>query len=642
MLLTLLKTGGYVAASVDRAALRRITTTIEMKYNASAQLSSLMYAQAILRQHAPLMLRPLTSRISRAASWLVRSGLLVAISLMSLGSIAQSALVLSDEKTNFEAWPAVSILRDPAGKLTTEEALAAPEKFTSPKSAYATLGLREKVVWLRIPVSVAPAAGEANSQWILDIDYALLNRVDVHVVRDGKVVQHAVLGNAQPLAQRPMRSRSHAVSLNLSPGAEVTLLLRVDTIGAMLLPITLSRLSAFHGRAIDEQILQGLLVSLGLCLLFYSLLQWASLREHLYLKYSLQIAGSVFFTVHFFGIGELYLWTDNMWFERHMAGISTLIAVCGTALFVEDALGRDMSRALRLAMKVIAGVLALVAVAHAFDWADIHAVSIALVTFGLLPAVLGVPGAIARMRRRDSVGALFLLAWLVYLVARAVTLGLVTGHFDASFWTMHMSQFGAAIDMLIFMRIAILRSTAVHVAAQRATQEHAALHSLAHTDPLTGLLNRRGLNSALAAALHNCAPDKLLTVYMLDLDGFKLVNDQHGHDVGDELLEIVAKRLRASMRTGDGIARLGGDEFVVMAAGVNSDKQAAELGDKLLNALSLPYALSQQICHVGVTIGYTLAPLDGDKADALLKQADAAMYAGKQSGRNCLRRAAAT
>ena len=613
-----------------------------MKYDTSAQLSCLMYAHAILRQHAPVMNRPLTSRISSSASWVVRSVLLVAISLMSLASIAQSALVLSDEKANFEAWPAVSILRDPTGKLTTEEALAAPEKFTPPKSAYATLGLREKVVWLRIPVRVAPMADEVNSQWILDIDYALLNRIDVHVARDGKVVQHAVLGNAQPLAQRPIHSRSHAVSLNLNPGTEYTLLLRVETIGAMILPITLSRLSAFQGSAIDEQILQGLLASLGLCLLFYSLLQWASLREQLYLKYSLQIVGSVLFTVHFFGIGELYLWTDNMWFERHMAGIGTLIAVCGTALFVEDVLGQDMSRHLRWAMKALASLLAIVAIAHALDWVDIHAVSVVLVVFGLLPALLGVPGAIVRMRRRDSVGALFLLAWLVYLVARAVTLGLVTGHFDTSFWTMHMSQFGAAIDMLIFMRIAILRSTAVHVAAQRATQEHAALHSLAHTDPLTGLLNRRGLNSALAAALHNCAPEKLLAVYMLDLDGFKRVNDQHGHDVGDELLEIVAKRLRASMRTGDGIARLGGDEFVVMASGVHSDKQAAELGDKLLNALSQPYALSQQICHVGVTIGYALAPLDGEHAETLLKQADAAMYAGKQSGRNCLRRAAGT
>ena len=125
---------------------------------------------------------------------------------------------------------------------------------------------------------------------------------------------------------------------------------------------------------------------------------------------------------------------------------------------------------------------------------------------------------------------------------------------------------------------------------------------------------------------------------MLDLDGFKLVNDQFGHDVGNELLEIVASRLRATVRAGDGIARLGGDEFVVLAGGLQSDEQAIELGTKLLHAISLPFALSQNQCSVSVTIGYTLAPLDGREAETLLKQADAAMYAGKQRGRNCLRR----
>ena len=128
------------------------------------------------------------------------------------------------------------------------------------------------------------------------------------------------------------------------------------------------------------------------------------------------------------------------------------------------------------------------------------------------------------------------------------------------------------------------------------------------------------------------------SVYMLDLDGFKQVNDQFGHDVGDQLLEIVGSRLRSTVRADDGIARLGGDEFVVMANGLQNDSQAVELGNKLLETLRLPFALSHQTCQVSVTIGYVLAPLDGQNAEALLKQADAAMYTGKQSGRNCLRR----
>ena len=578
----------------------------------------------------------------------VASVLLPAIILMSLAApvCAQQPLVLKDPGTTVDVWPAIMILADPEGKLTIDDVLSAPARFTAPRSAYATLGLRQKVVWLRVSVLVplaesAAAAAQTNAPWILDIDYSLLNHVDVHVATDGRVVQHAVLGNSQPDSQRPIRGRSQAVALLLQPGMNYTLVLRVETIGAMILPITLSKLSAFHHRAINEQMLQGMLASLGLFLLLFSLLKWVSLREHLYIKYSLLIVASVLFSVHFFGIGELYLWTNNLWFETHMAGITALMAACGTALFIEDVLAQDMSRLVRLAMKILASAVAIAALAHAFDWIDIHGVSVVMSTLGLMPALMGVPGAVARIRRGDSVGTYFLLAWVGYFATSAVMVGVVKGYVGVNFWTLHAFQFGATFDMLIFMRIAELRSTAVHIAAQRAAQEHETLHSLAHTDPLTGLLNRRGLNTTLTAALHNCTPEKILAVYMLDLDAFKLVNDQFGHDVGDELLEIVASRLLATMRTGDGIARLGGDEFVVLAGGLQNEALATELGSKLLHAIGEPFALSQHTCHVGVTIGYTLAPLDGLHAETLLKLADAAMYAGKQSGRNCLRRAAA-
>ena len=194
------------------------------------------------------------------------------------------------------------------------------------------------------------------------------------------------------------------------------------------------------------------------------------------------------------------------------------------------------------------------------------------------------------------------------------------------------------------VRIAVLRSAAVHLAAQRATQERDSLISLAHTDPLTGLLNRRGLNDMLRAALMSSTRDRMLAVFVIDLDEFKPVNDQYGHDVGDELLMVVAQRLRATMRANDAVARVGGDEFVIMAAGLHSEAQARELGNKLLDALRTPFSLGTlgaRTCRIGGTIGYALAPQDGMDAAQLLKTADAAMYAGKQAGKNALRRGAA-
>ncbi len=164
------------------------------------------------------------------------------------------------------------------------------------------------------------------------------------------------------------------------------------------------------------------------------------------------------------------------------------------------------------------------------------------------------------------------------------------------------------------------------------------MRSLAYNDPLTGLPNRRGLQLALTHALTQCNPQRPLAVYLLDLDGFKPVNDQYGHDVGDELLVAVTRRLQDHLRQADLMARLGGDEFVVVAQ-VHSGQQAHDLGQKLLEAYRLPFTIGPDLqVTVGLTIGYAMAPQDGTDGMELLRLADAAMYAGKQSGKFCLRR----
>ncbi len=548
-------------------------------------------------------------------------------------------IALNAQSATVELWPSATFLHDPEGKLSIAEVIASPEKFTALKSAYATLGLRQKVMWLRIPVSLAAGVHE---DWILDIDYALLNRADVYLVRDRSIVSQAQLGLSQPWQERPIQSRSLSVGLDFKAEATQTLIIRIDTPGAMILPITLNSHSAFHQHALNEQMLQGLLTSLVVCLLLYSLLQWLSLRESLYIKYAALVFGSGLFSVHFFGIGEQYLWPNNVWLGSHTAGLSALMAAFATALFVEDVLGNDMGRILRIVMRVVAGVFAVTAIGHALDIVDIYGVSLVMALFSFMPSLLGIPGAIARLRRGEHTGAYFMVAWVAYAFASITMVGVVRGNIGVNFWTLHSFQLGATLDMLIFMRIAVLRSSAVHKAAQRATVEHAALLSLAHTDPLTGLLNRRGLQATLLEALPTATANNILAVYLLDLDQFKPVNDQYGHDVGDELLVLAASRLRTTMRTGDVVARLGGDEFVVMAGGLHNEKQARELGHQLLNAFRTPFSLTQHTCQVGITIGYALAPADGNDALGLLKNADAAMYTGKQNGKNCLRRVGMT
>jgi diguanylate cyclase (GGDEF)-like protein len=417
------------------------------------------------------------------------------------------------------------------------------------------------------------------------------------------------------------------------------LYLRVENMGSMILPVTLNTPAAFLSRALGEQMLQGLLTGLALCLLIYSLAQWVSLGEHLFVKYAILISGSLLFSLLQFGIGAQFIWPGNIWMELHAGGLSALIASTGSFLFIEQALaGPDMKPWLSRLMKMGASLTIFFAVCFAADWINVYQVTTIVSTLGLLPSLLGLPGAIKRARRGDPVGIYFLLAWAVYFVTTAVLIEVIKGRVGVNFWTLHSFQFGATFDMLLFMRVLGLRTKALQTAMQHATMERESLVTMANTDPLTGLPNRRSLNSSVSSAIQHAGPDKLLAVYMLDLDGFKQVNDQYGHDVGDELLVAVAGRLKANLRSSDVVSRLGGDEFLVMSIGLKSPSQAQELGEKLLKAFREPFVLSAQTCSVGLTIGYALAPLDGNDSRALLKRADAAMYAGKQDGKNCVRR----
>ena len=561
--------------------------------------------------------------------------------LLGWGAAVHAAppmLLIDGSSPRVEAWPAVSVLPDESREMDITAVMAQADRFETPRSAYATLGLRKEPVWLRIPIQWN---GRGGPNWMLDIDYAPLNHIDAYLVREGRVVQTARLGNLQPFEKRPVPSRTHALPLELKPDIGHELYLRVETQGAMILPITVMRPQVFHTEALDEHILQGLLAGLGLCLVIYSLVQWVSTREPLFLKYALLTTGSLMFSVVQFGVGGMYLWRDQLWFETHGAALMALLAAGSTFLFVEEVLrGPGMSRYFARIMHVGAALLGVVALLYALDVVHIHTVSRVIGTLGLLPALMGMPGAVRLARRGDPIGWYFLFAWLGYFVTTAVMVGVIRGYVDANLWTLHAFQAGATLDMVLFMRVLGLRMRAIHAEARSAVRERDTFVSMAHTDPLTGLPNRRGLDARLASEMAATTPDRLLAVYMIDLDGFKQVNDHHGHDLGDELLIAVGQRLAAQLRSSDTVARLGGDEFVVTAGGLADERQARDLGLKLVDAFKAPFALSSgRECVIGLTVGYVLVPLDGDDPVSLLRQADAAMYAGKQGGKGCVRRA---
>ncbi len=189
--------------------------------------------------------------------------------------------------------------------------------------------------------------------------------------------------------------------------------------------------------------------------------------------------------------------------------------------------------------------------------------------------------------------------------------------------------------------VAVMVALALEASQRRNAEEQ--LRHLAHHDTLTGLPNRHLLQDRLKQALAFAGRNRAkVAVMFLDLDRFKTINDSLGHLVGDQLLGQVAERLTGALRAGDTVCRLGGDEFVIVLSNLKLASDAATVAGHLLERVAPPFAIDGRELYVSGSIGISVYPDDAETIDALMRNADTAMYHVKESGRNGFQFFAAT
>jgi len=187
------------------------------------------------------------------------------------------------------------------------------------------------------------------------------------------------------------------------------------------------------------------------------------------------------------------------------------------------------------------------------------------------------------------------------------------------------------LELDLFDARAALAQARIELVASRSDERRS--RRLAMHDELTSLPNRSFFGEWIDHALVQAEPPQVgFAVLYLDLDGFKLINDAYGHDVGDELLRIIASRLARAVRAEDVVSRLGGDEFACLLTQLSDREQLSHLACKLFDAVSAPVSIGPHVLTVHPSIGIAMFPEDGATAEALLRHADAAMYHAKRSG----------
>lgn len=192
-----------------------------------------------------------------------------------------------------------------------------------------------------------------------------------------------------------------------------------------------------------------------------------------------------------------------------------------------------------------------------------------------------------------------------------------------------------ALLIVIVLVIIIMWNRRLKTEIKHRKQLEEKMKHMATHDDLTGLANRVLLKDRINTAIEfHQRQSLLMAVLFLDLDGFKSINDSHGHDVGDELLILVAQRLQSCVRTSDTVVRFGGDEFVLLLTGLHHSDEACFVADKVLQKLQSPFELSSTSEQIGCSIGIAMFPDDGANDTELLKVADTLMYQVKSAGKN--------
>ncbi|MBI4827434.1 MAG: diguanylate cyclase [Nitrospinae bacterium] len=409
----------------------------------------------------------------------------------------------------------------------------------------------------------------------------------------------------------------------------------------------------------------------------YNLLLFLSLRDRSYLYYVLFVASMAVGQAAWNGLAYEFLWPNwPAW-----GNIAAVAGFNATGLFgaLFSRAFLDTRRAAPLLDKVIMGLAAAFAAWMALAPVIPYQANAMLTSFtGLTFSIVATATGALCLARGFSAARFFLLAWTMLLIGTAALGARNLDLIPTNFFTLYAMQIGSALEMLLLSfalaeRINVLRRGKEKAEAETLTirremvaalqrQEHELelkvaartgelravndrlvesekmLRNLAHHDPLTGLINRTLLDELLDHAIERARRHgTMLAALFIDLDGFKAINDTHGHAAGDDLLRAVGDRLIIGVRASDTVARLGGDEFVALLEEVSHPEDAVHVAEKLVASLAEPFAAGTRSIRISASVGVALYPGDGLEAPTLIKWADRAMYDAKLAGKNCVR-----
>lgn len=598
---------------------------------------------------------------------------LLLLSLAFAIDVTQAATELTASSSGSSLNEQIELLEDVGAQLTIADmADSAIQSRFQPAAGRASVGQSRNPWWIKVSLQ---RRADAPPHWWLQI--SSVTQYDMRIYMPDASGRWSARQSGELVAHRDGRDRESRHMLFKLPPLDqtpLTFYVRAFDPAGNSFPMRVWQLDDLTQQAAEENLALGMVYGIIAALLLYNLFIYLSLRDSAYFWYVMTTAAALLMILSMSGHGFQYLWPDNpvpFWLDR--ITLPSLWGFCACRFTQRLMQTRTHVRwahhllSLACICYVIALTLESIGQRHTAAWI------IALLSLTSIPAALGC--ALIRWRQGYFPAFLYLCGYGLILGSISLALLRATGVVQPANWNAYVFPLSVAAESILFSfalayriqtlkqekaealiqadrektaRLTQMQNSAdeLHSAVKLRTAELAAanqqlceresqLIQAAFHDPLTELPNRRYLIERCEAALaHAQRNHETAALLLIDLDHFKPINDKHGHDAGDLMLQQIALRLREHVRAGDTVARLGGDEFAVLVCGADAEVHAREVASRLLGELARPVIYRAERLTVTISIGVALYPQHASTFTALYKAADEMLYRVKARGRS--------
>lgn len=566
----------------------------------------------------------------------------------------QADISLQRQTVELDLSRALLYRADPEHQLDIAAAMQALQQgeYQGGQTQAFNFGFTDSAYWFYVHIR---NESSPEQQWIIESQYPILDQLDVYYrYADGREM-HQQAGDTVAFAARSKAHHTINFALNLAQGEQVEVFIRVQTTGAVQMPLKIWTEDAFADRISAEQMAFGLYYGMLLALLLYNLLLFVVIRDVNYLLYVLYIASYGLFQFSLNGLSFQYLWPESPQWNNHSIAFLIGTGLLFITLFSRSFLSlKQNSPALD---RVLIGFMVFFVGIAIFTFVVPYKHAIRTATLGaLLAAITIMISAVVCWLKQYRPARYFLLSWIALLTGMVAYTLKSFSLLPSNFVTEYAIQFGSALEMILLSlaladRIKILQeeNQRMQIQVQEKLEQHVQertleleranrkLEELSTTDALTGLKNRRYFNEAFALECKRASRNgDSLSVILIDIDHFKNINDSYGHLLGDECIKAIAAAIQqAAYRQTDTKCRYGGEEFVVLMPSTPADGalQVAANIQTAIRALAIPW----QDKTLALTASLGVATVVSEREDAMqdvLAQADQALYQAKASGRN--------